>query len=145
MAAPSTTRPRRAGAVAEGVSYVVVGPVFRHRLEARASRRRGGRSSASSAIVAPTPVYAIGGASRPSASWPVLAAGAHGVAVRSAILAARDPARAARAFARRPVRRVIRQSELCPCAHLGRPLYDLRPPSFRPCFISCRVAASSTE
>ena len=48
--------------------------------------------------VAPTPVYAIGGLT-PERVVSVLAAGAHGVAVRSAILSARDPRRAARAFA----------------------------------------------
>jgi thiamine monophosphate synthase len=44
------------------------------------------------------PVFAIGGLT-PQRVAPVLAAGAHGVAVRSAILGAPDPALAARAFA----------------------------------------------
>jgi thiamine-phosphate pyrophosphorylase len=48
--------------------------------------------------LAPTPVYAIGGLT-PERVAPVLGAGAHGVAVRSAILFARDPRHAARAFA----------------------------------------------
>jgi thiamine-phosphate pyrophosphorylase len=49
-------------------------------------------------MVAPLPVFAIGGLT-PERVPLVREAGAHGVAVRSVILGAPDPARAARAFA----------------------------------------------
>jgi len=84
-------------ALVEGVSYVVVGPIFPtgskpgHPGTGLASLARLGR------IVAPAPVFAIGGLA-PARVASVLAAGAHGVAVRSAILGAPDPAGAARAF-----------------------------------------------
>ena len=85
------------GALTEGVSYVVVGPVFPtgskpgHPGAGLASLARLGR------IVAPVPVFAIGGLT-PDRVSRVLEAGVHGGAVRSAILGAPDPARAARAF-----------------------------------------------
>jgi thiamine-phosphate diphosphorylase len=84
-------------ALAEGVSYAVVGPVFPTRSKpghpgaGLASLTRLGR------ILAPTPVFAIGGLT-PGRVSPVREAGAYGVAVRSAILGAPDPARAARTF-----------------------------------------------
>lgn len=84
-------------ALAEGASYVVVGPVF-------PTASKPGHPGAGlealgrlARIVAPVPVLAIGGLT-PNRVAPVLAAGAHGVAVRSAILGAPDPARTARAF-----------------------------------------------
>jgi thiamine-phosphate pyrophosphorylase len=84
-------------ALAEGVSYVVVGPVF-------PTGSKPGHSGAGVAtlarlveVVAPTPVFAIGGLTAERVVE-VVAAGAHGVAVLSAILGAPDPARAARAF-----------------------------------------------
>jgi thiamine-phosphate pyrophosphorylase len=48
-------------------------------------------------IVAPVPVFAIGGFT-PERAASALGAGAHGVAVRSAILGAAEPARVAREF-----------------------------------------------
>jgi thiamine-phosphate pyrophosphorylase len=84
-------------ALAEDVSYVVVGPIFPtgskpgHPGAGLALLARLGR------IVAPVPVFAIGGLI-PERVAPVLEAGAHGVAVRSAILGAPDPTRAARAI-----------------------------------------------
>jgi thiamine-phosphate pyrophosphorylase len=84
-------------ALAEGVSYVIVGPVFPtgskpgHPGAGLASLARLGR------ILVTVPVFAIGGLT-PERVSSVLEAGAHGVAVRSAILGASDPARAARAF-----------------------------------------------
>ena len=85
-------------ALAEDASYVVVGPVF-----STASKPghpgAGLRTLAHLVrIVAPVPVFAIGGLT-PQRVASVLAAGAHGVAVRSAILGAPDPAVVARAFA----------------------------------------------
>jgi thiamine-phosphate pyrophosphorylase len=84
-------------AQAEGVSYVVAGPIF-------PTGSKPGHPGAGVAllprlqrIVAPAPIFAVGGLT-PERVGAVLAAGAHGVAVRSAILGAADPARAARAF-----------------------------------------------
>jgi len=84
-------------ALADSAAYVVVGPVFPtgskpgHAgvgLEALASLAR---------MVDPVPAFAIGGLT-PERVAPVRAAGAYGVAVRSAILGSQDPARAAGAF-----------------------------------------------
>jgi thiamine-phosphate pyrophosphorylase len=82
-------------ALAEEVSYLVLGPVF-------ATGSKPGHPGAGletlarlTAISAPTPVFAIGGLT-PERVGSVLAAGAHGVAVRTAILGAPDPAHAAR-------------------------------------------------
>jgi thiamine-phosphate pyrophosphorylase len=85
-------------ALAEGVSYVVVGPVFP--TGSKPGHPGAGADTLERLVraVVPTPVYAIGGLT-PERVVSVLAAGAHGVAVRSAILSARDPRRAARAFA----------------------------------------------
>jgi thiamine-phosphate pyrophosphorylase len=84
-------------ALAEGVSYVVVGPVF-------STGSKPGHPGAGvdalarlAEIVAPVPVFAIGGFT-PERAASALDAGAHGVAVRSAILRAADPARVAREF-----------------------------------------------
>jgi thiamine-phosphate pyrophosphorylase len=83
--------------LAEGVSYVVVGPVF-------VTGSKPGHPGAGletltdlAGIAAPIPVFAIGGLT-PERVGSVLAAGAHGIAVRTGILGARDPACAARAF-----------------------------------------------
>jgi thiamine-phosphate diphosphorylase len=85
-------------AATEAASYVVVGPVF-------STRSKPGHPGTGLAtlgrlarLVAPVPVYAIGGLT-PDRVAPVVSAGAYGVAVRSAILGAPDPERAARAFA----------------------------------------------
>jgi thiamine-phosphate pyrophosphorylase len=85
-------------ALAEGVSYVVVGPVFP--TGSKPGHPGAGADTLERLVraVVPTPVYAIGGLT-PERVVSVLAAGAHGVAVRSAILSARDPRCAARAFA----------------------------------------------
>lgn len=83
---------------AEGVSYVVAGPIF-------LTDSKPGHPGAGVTLVirlhhilAPTPIFAIGGLT-PERVEVVLKAGAHGVAVRSAILGAAEPARAVRAFA----------------------------------------------
>ncbi len=85
-------------ALAEDASYTVVGPVFP--TESKPGHPGAGLRTLGhlARIVAPVPVFAIGGLT-PERVAPVLAAGAHGVAVRSAILRAPDPVRAARAFA----------------------------------------------
>jgi thiamine-phosphate pyrophosphorylase len=83
---------------AEDVSYGVAGPIF-------PTASKPGHPGTGLAllprldrIVAPAPIFAVGGLT-PERVGAVLAAGAHGVAVRSAILGASDPARMARAFA----------------------------------------------
>jgi thiamine-phosphate diphosphorylase len=85
-------------AVAEGVSYVVVGPVFATGSKPGHAGIGLGALGSLAAIVAPVPVFAIGGLT-PERTRAARSAGAHGVAVRSAILAALDPARSAGAFA----------------------------------------------
>jgi thiamine-phosphate pyrophosphorylase len=82
---------------AEDVSYVVAGPIF-------PTGSKPGHPGAGlvllprlERIVAPAPIFAVGGLT-PERVGAVLA-GAYGVAVRSGILGASDPARAARAFA----------------------------------------------
>jgi thiamine-phosphate pyrophosphorylase len=87
---------RRAGA--DGVSYVVAGPIF-------PTGSKPGHPGAGAALIArlgrvlpSTPIFAIGGLV-PERVETVRSSGAHGIAVRSAILGAADPARAARAFA----------------------------------------------
>jgi thiamine-phosphate pyrophosphorylase len=86
-------------AVAEGVSYLIVGPVFP--TGSKPGHPGAGLETLArlAGIVAPIPVFAIGGLT-PERVWPVLTAGVHGVAVRSGILGAPDPARAAREFVR---------------------------------------------
>jgi thiamine-phosphate pyrophosphorylase len=83
---------------AEGVDYLVVGPVF----PTGSKPGHPGAGLASLArlvrLASPVPVFAIGGLT-PGRVEATLAAGAHGVAVRSAILGARDPGGVARAFA----------------------------------------------
>jgi thiamine-phosphate diphosphorylase len=84
-------------ALAEGVSYLVVGPVFP--TGSKPGHPGAGLESLARLceIVAPTPVFAIGGLT-PERVGRTLAAGAHGVAVRTGILGAADPGRAARAL-----------------------------------------------
>jgi thiamine-phosphate pyrophosphorylase len=83
---------------AEGVAYVVAGPIFPTGSKPGHPGAGLGLLGRLAPIVAPTPVFAIGGLT-PGRVASVLKAGAHGVAVRSAILGAAEPARAARAFA----------------------------------------------
>ncbi len=85
-------------ALSEDTSYVVVGPVFSTGSKPGHPGTGLDALARLAGIVAPVPVFAIGGLT-PERVAPVLAARAHGVAVRSAILGAPDPARAARAFA----------------------------------------------
>jgi thiamine-phosphate diphosphorylase len=86
-------------AIAEGVSYAVVGPVF-------PTASKPGHPGAGLPylarlvrLLAPTPVFAIGGLT-PARVPDVLAGGAHGVAVRSVLLSAEQPERVARTFVR---------------------------------------------
>ena len=86
-------------ALAEGVCCLVVGPVFP--TGSKPGHPGAGLETLAhlAAVAMPIPVFAIGGIA-PERVGSVLAAGAHGVAVRAAILAAPDPARAARELAR---------------------------------------------
>jgi thiamine-phosphate pyrophosphorylase len=86
-------------ALAEGVTYLVVGPVFP--TGSKPGHPGAGLETLArlAGIAAPTPVFAIGGLT-PERVGPVLVAGAHGVAVRSGILGAQDPARAAQELIR---------------------------------------------
>jgi thiamine-phosphate diphosphorylase len=82
----------------DGASYVVAGPIF-------PTGSKPGHSGAGLALISklvhvldPMPIFAIGGL-KPEQVGAVLEAGASGVAVRSAILGAVEPARIAREFA----------------------------------------------
>lgn len=82
-------------ALAEATSYVLVGPVFP--TGSKPGHPGAGLETLArlARLVSPMPVFAIGGLG-PERVASVVSAGAYGVAVRSAILGAPDPARAAR-------------------------------------------------
>jgi thiamine-phosphate diphosphorylase len=84
-------------ALGEAADYLVVGPVFP--TDSKPGHPGAGveRLAALVRAVSPVPVFAIGGLT-PRRVVAVLAAGAHGVAVRSAILEADDPGAVARGF-----------------------------------------------
>lgn len=84
-----------AAAVADCADYAVVGTVYR--TSSHPGREGGGldRVRVLSERLDPIPAYAIGGISAANAALAV-AAGAHGAAVRSAVLAADNPAGTAR-------------------------------------------------
>jgi thiamine-phosphate pyrophosphorylase len=85
---------------AEGVDYVAYGPVFGTSSKAGAGSARGlGGLAEAVAVAAPLPVVAIGGIDA-SKLADVLAAGARGAAVISAVAGAADPEAAARALVR---------------------------------------------
>jgi thiamine-phosphate pyrophosphorylase len=85
----------------EPVDYVAFGPVFGTRSKASEYDARGlERLARIVAAVAPRPVVAIGGVG-PGNLEDVIAAGAHGAAVISAVADARDPVAATRALAAR--------------------------------------------
>ena len=85
-------------AAADAADYAVVGTIFP--TASKPGHRGGGLEhlSALAAALEPIPAYAIGGIVRENAGA-AIAAGAWGAAVRTGILAADDPARAARAIA----------------------------------------------
>jgi len=85
--------------LADGVSYLVVGPVFP--TGSKPGHPGAGLETLAklAGIAAPIPVFAIGGLTSERAG-PVLAAGAYGIAVRTGILGAPDPARAAQDLVR---------------------------------------------
>jgi len=84
-------------ALAEATSYAVIGPVFP--TGSKPGHPGAGLKTLERLVrlVTPMTVFAIGGVG-PDRVASVTSAGAHGVAVRSAILGAPDPARAAREF-----------------------------------------------
>lgn len=81
-------------ALAEAASYLVLGTIFP--TVSKPGRRAAGPELVRriADLVAPRPVYAIGGVNAANAAT-VIKAGAYGVAVRSAILEADDPGEAA--------------------------------------------------
>ena len=83
---------------AEPVDYVGVGPVYGTTSKGdRAAPRMGLERLAEIAAAVPKPVIAIGGIQAENVAE-VMAAGAHGIAVLSAVVCRDDPAAAARAF-----------------------------------------------
>lgn len=81
-----------------GVDYLGVGPVYGTRSKALPAPRLGLRMLQRICAAVDCPVVAIGGM-RPERVREVLEAGAHGVAVLSAVAAAADPEQATRDFA----------------------------------------------
>lgn len=83
---------------AEPVDYVGVGPVYGTTSKGdRAAPRMGLERLAEIAAAVPKPMIAIGGIQAENVAE-VMAAGAHGIAVLSAVVCRDDPAAAARAF-----------------------------------------------
>ena len=82
-------------ALADGADYAVIGAIFR--TASHPGREGAGleRARVLAERLGPIPAYAIGGITAANAALPI-AAGAHGAAVRSAVLAAENPAGAAR-------------------------------------------------
>ena len=85
-------------AVGDGADYAVVGTIFPTGSKPGHAGDGLGHLGALSDRLAPMPVYAIGGIEAGN-TGAAIGAGAHGVAVRSAILGAADPAGAAREIA----------------------------------------------
>lgn len=85
------------------VDYLGIGPVFATPTKTNASTPIGFDGLAAMVAKSSLPVVAIGGL-KPEHVEPTLAAGADGLAIVSAIMAAEDPARAARDFADRVAR-----------------------------------------
>ena len=85
-------------AIGDGADYAVVGTIFPTGSKPGHAGDGLGHLRALSDRLAPMPAYAIGGIEARNAAA-AIGAGAHGVAVRSAILGAEDPAEAAREIA----------------------------------------------
>ena len=96
LIAVSTHTPAEvAAAAADGADFVVFGPVYATPSKAAFGPPRGTEDLVRASAACPIPVLAIGGVTAERVAA-VRAAGASGVAVVSAIMAADDPARAAR-------------------------------------------------
>lgn len=84
-------------AAAEGADFVTFGPVFATPSKAAYGQPQGLDALAAACRLSPLPVFALGGID-PGNAPAVRLAGAHGVALISAIIAADDPADAVRAL-----------------------------------------------
>lgn len=82
---------------AEEADYLGVGPIYAQATKADATAPLGVAGFAALRALSAKPMMVIGGVT-PAAGAPLLAAGADGLAVVSAIIAARDPQAAAQAF-----------------------------------------------
>ena len=90
--------PEARAAIRDAADYAVVGTIFPTTSKPGHAGDGLAHLRALTAALAPIPAYAIGGITAENAA-DAIAAGAHGVAVRSAILGAANPAAAARAIA----------------------------------------------
>ncbi len=97
IGATATTAEQARRAEAEGASYIGFGPVFTTRSKANPARTKGLRGLEAVCEAVALPVIAIAGIT-PERVRPVLEAGAHGVAVLSAIACADDPQAATARF-----------------------------------------------
>jgi thiamine-phosphate pyrophosphorylase len=98
-----------AKAYEQGADYVGFGPVFPTRSKSSPKSMRGLDGLREACAAAPIPIIAIGGMTHDRVRE-VLEAGAHGVAVLSAIATASDPERAAARF-RAAINGALRTSE----------------------------------
>jgi thiamine-phosphate pyrophosphorylase len=97
VGATATTAEQAASAYEAGADYIGFGPVFPTSSKRNPKSVKGPEGLAAACAAVPAPVLAIGGIT-PDRVRPVLEAGAHGVAVLSAIVATEDPEAAANRF-----------------------------------------------
>jgi thiamine-phosphate pyrophosphorylase len=97
VGATATTAEQAASAYEAGADYIGFGPVFPTSSKRNPESVKGPEGLAAACEAVPIPVLAIGGIT-PDRVQPVLEAGAHGVAVLSAIVATDDPETAANRF-----------------------------------------------
>jgi len=97
IGATATTAEQAVTACEEGADYIGFGPVFPTSSKRNPKSVKGPEGLAEACEAVPVPVLAIGGIT-PDRVPPVLQAGAHGVAVLSAVVTADDPESAARRF-----------------------------------------------
>lgn len=97
IGATATTAAAAREAEADGADYVGFGPVFPTRSKASPASVKGLRGLAEASAAVSIPVVAIAGIT-PGRVRPCLDAGAHGVAVMTAVSTAPDPTVATRAF-----------------------------------------------
>lgn len=97
IGATATTAEQAVTACEEGADYIGFGPVFSTSSKRNPKSVKGPEGLAKACEAVPVPVLAIGGIT-PERVPTVLQAGAHGVAVLSAVVTADDPESAARRF-----------------------------------------------
>ncbi len=97
VGATATTAAAARAAESDGADYIGFGPVFPTRSKAAPASVKGVRGVAEASAAVSIPVIAIAGIT-PVRVRPCLEAGAHGVAVMTAVSTAPDPELAARAF-----------------------------------------------